>query len=68
MNVRPEQLDDQRNDRRAGDQIDHGLLLEQAGPHIEVIVFGPVEDGRLVKERNARVDRPPRAIARPSLD
>ena len=50
LDVRSEQLHDQRDNRRAGDEIDHRLLFQSAWSLIEVIVFRPVEYGRLLKK------------------
>jgi hypothetical protein len=50
MNVWAEQLHDQRDNRRAGDEIDHRLLFQQPRPLIEVIVFRPVKDRRLMEK------------------
>jgi hypothetical protein len=51
MDVWAEQLRDQRDDRRAGDEIDHRRLFQQARPHIEVIVFRSVKYRRLLEKR-----------------
>jgi hypothetical protein len=51
LDVRAEQLHNQRDDRRARDELDHRWLLQQARPLIKVIVFRSVKDRRLPEKR-----------------
>jgi hypothetical protein len=63
LDIWAEQLDDQRDHRRAGDEIDHRGLFQQARPLIEVIVFRSVKYRRLfekgMRDPVARFDQSP---------
>ena len=63
MNVRTEQLDDQRDCRRIGDEIEQGLFSKYARAQIYMVILRPVEELRFVEERLSQTiacfDQPP---------
>ena len=64
MNIRTQQLDHQRHRRRVRNERQERLLLQQAGPQIEMIVFFLLEHLGFIEKRS----RPPVTSFDQSLD